>query len=283
MKLTVITPVYNGERFIRQCLDNVIAQDCPGVEHLVLDGCSKDGTVAILEEYATRYPHLRWISEPDQGQSDAMNKGIRLAAGEVISFLNVDDFYESGALRRVVELFRTLPEPSLLVGNCKVIDDDGALLFINKPARLKLAELLVGPEVNPWPINPAAYFYHRSLHGQVGPYDVNEHYALDLEFLLRAVQKAQVRYVDETFGYFRLIRGTKTFSDWEAGSNVGRCQTLLLRYRKDLPPLLRHGFPVYRLGQKLRHWSGYVVDPKRFFEVLSRKIERKIRKVKRIA
>src|ERR1700752_5261433 len=133
MQISVITPVYNGERFIESCLRSVVEQNCPDVEHIIMDGGSKDRTLEIVKEYADRYPHIRWVSEKDKGQSDAMNKGLRLARGSLLGFLNGDDFYEPGALTAAREILETLPEPSILIGNCNVIDDNGKLLWLNKP------------------------------------------------------------------------------------------------------------------------------------------------------
>ena len=84
--ISVITPSYNGERFIENCIKNVIEQKCPEVEHVIVDGGSTDGTVDIIRHHAENYSHIRWISEPDQGQSDAMNKGIAMARGDILGF-----------------------------------------------------------------------------------------------------------------------------------------------------------------------------------------------------
>ena len=81
-QLSIITPVYNGEKFIQACVENVIEQKCPDIEHIILDGCSSDNTVNIIKSYADKYPHINWVSEKDNGQSDAMNKGIAIAKGE---------------------------------------------------------------------------------------------------------------------------------------------------------------------------------------------------------
>ena len=78
MQISVITPVFNGERFIESCIRSVIDQNCPDVEHLIIDGCSTDRTLEIVKQYSETYPHIRWVSEKDKGQSDAMNKGIRM-------------------------------------------------------------------------------------------------------------------------------------------------------------------------------------------------------------
>ena len=96
--ISIITPVYNGKRFIEFCIKNVIDQKCPNMEHIIVDGGSTDGTVEIIQRYAERYKHIRWVSEKDKGQSDAMNKGIRLAEGNIIGILNADDYYEPNVL-----------------------------------------------------------------------------------------------------------------------------------------------------------------------------------------
>ena len=195
--LTIITPVYNSERFIAACLEAVIDQQCADLEHIVVDGGSTDRTVEIIQQYAAQYSHIRWLSEPDQGQSDAMNKGIVMAKGSIMGLLNVDDSYEPNALKTIVDRFQTLPEPTLLVGNCNIWDDAGNLIEVNKPSKLRLFDLVTGLNVNPYPCNPAAYFYHTALHQKIGFYNLNNHYSMDLEFLLRAVQVANVVYVDQ--------------------------------------------------------------------------------------
>lgn len=233
--ISIITPVYNGEKFIEPCIQSVINQNCSELEHLIIDGGSKDRTVEIVQRYAQQFPHIRWVSEKDQGQSDAMNKGILMAIGDILGFLNVDDFYEPNVLNRVLERFRSLPKPSFLVGNCKVWNDAGELKKLNQPAKLKLTDLLLGAEINPHPVNPSAYFYHACLHQEIGLYQVNEHYVMDLDFILKTVQVAHVEYVNETWGNYREIEGTKTVNDWRSGEGARRAETLLKTYRDQLP------------------------------------------------
>jgi glycosyltransferase involved in cell wall biosynthesis len=237
--ISVITPVYDGELYIESCLQAVIQQNCSEVEHLIIDGGSSDRTISIVKRYAGKYPHLRWISERDRGQSDAMNKGIKLAKGEVIGFLNVDDYYEPNVLNQVLELFQTLPPPSLVVGNCNVWDDHSNLKKYNRPKNLSLTDLLLGANINPHPVNPSAYFYHACLHETIGDYNIDEHFALDVDFILRAVQVATVKHIDRTWGNYREIAGTKTVIDWQTGQGKARSQALLKRYRDQLPLVSR--------------------------------------------
>lgn len=242
--ISIITPVYNGEKFIESCIKVVIDQNCPDMEHIIMDGGSSDGTVDIIKQYAEKYLHIRWVSEKDKGQSDAMNKGIAMAKGEILNILNVDDYYEPNVLNRILKLFESLPEPCFLVGNCNMWIDGGKFIKVNKPAKLKLSELLLGSNINPHPVNPSAYFYHTSLHQVIGEYKVDEHYVMDLDFIFRAVQVAEVRYVNETWGNYRMIEGTKTVTEWNSGRGIQRAEEILKYYRKQLPLIKRYQVAV---------------------------------------
>lgn len=209
MQLSVITPVYNSERFIESCLRSVVEQNCPSVEHIIMDGGSTDRTMEIVKSYAERYPHIRWVSEKDKGQSDAMNKGLRLARGAVIGFLNADDFYEPNSLPAVLQMFAGLPEPAILLGNCNVLDEHDKLLWLNKPQTRHYYQLLTVWRYK-WPSNPSAYFYHRSLHDKIGQFDIGEHYVMDYDFLLKAFRHCKIVYVDRTLGNYRMYGENKT-------------------------------------------------------------------------
>jgi glycosyltransferase involved in cell wall biosynthesis len=208
MQITIITPVYNGAKYIRQCIENVISQDCASVEHLIMDGLSTDGTQAIVNEFAENHPHIRLISEKDKGQSDAMNKGIAAAKGEIISFLNVDDYYEPGVFNRVLEIFKDLPDPSFVCGNLNIWNADGSLKHFNRPIRISLVELV--SNCFEWPYNPTAYFYHKNLHEKTGPYNVNNHLRMDYEFILEAANYTEIIHIDELWGNFVLVENSKT-------------------------------------------------------------------------
>lgn len=235
-RLSVVTPAYNASAYLERCARNVAEQGLQEVEHIVVDGGSADGSVELLSELAGRWPHLRFLSETDRGQSDALNKGIALARAPVIGILNVDDSYEPGTLPRVVSLFEDTIEPSLLVGNCRVWGPEGNLVLVNRPARLRIWQLLLGIELVPFPLNPAGYFYHRSLHDLVGPYDESLHYAMDLDFILRAVRTAsEVRHVDECWGNFNLSGECKSVAEGGRGASVAEQRRVYARHRGELP------------------------------------------------
>lgn len=259
--ISIITPVHNGERFIECCLKTVIDQNCDCIEHIIVDGKSHDNTVQIVKQYSNEYKHIRWISESDSGQSEAINKGIALAKGEIIGILNVDDYYEPNVLNHVIKLFIDIPVPGIIIGNCNVWDDDGNISLVNKPCGLTLYEMLLGEmSNNQFPLNPSAYFYHRNLHDVIGVYDTDEHYVLDIDFILRAVQSATVKYIDETLGNYRYIKGTKTYKDYQSNRGIIRLKMLLDKYKNNLSvtqklKLVATSMP-YKLSRKIKYFRS---------------------------
>ncbi len=199
--MTIMTPVLNGERFVERCLLNVRDQNCASLEHLVIDDGSTDRTLEIVRDWQARLPYMRLVSEVRAGLSSGLNRGIREACGRILGILNVDDFYEPGVLNDILAVFRNLPEPSLAVGNCRVLDEADREIYINIPKKLHYYELLAGEA---HPVNPSAYFYHKSLHDLIGLYDENEKNAMDLDFMIRAVRGGSVKYVNKIWGNYRL-------------------------------------------------------------------------------
>ena len=246
-KISIITPVYNSEEFIQSCIQGVIDQACTDIEHIIVDGGSTDKTVEIIKVNAEKYPHIRWISETDRGQSDAMNKGIAMAQAKVIGILNVDDYYEPNVLNRIWGIFQDLPESSFLVGNCNTWKSKGTLLTVNKPKKLSLKDLLLGADINPIPVNPSAYFYHKSLHDRVGSYNINEDYGMDLEFILKLVQVANVKYIDETWGNFCKHENAKTVLDESSGNAISRREKIYNNALNNLPFWLRLQMYPFRI------------------------------------
>jgi glycosyltransferase involved in cell wall biosynthesis len=207
-------------------LENVSAQWQDGIEHIVIDGGSKDGTLEILKEMAEKFSHVQWISEKDNGQSDAMNKGIKMAKGNWISFLNVDDFYEKGALNSVLNRIKTNEnEEKILVGNLKIWQQDGNLRNLNMPSKMTLPLLIA--DLCEWPYNPSAYFYPKSIHEKIGYFPEKEHFAMDYDFILKsAVAGIPFHYVNETWGNFRLLPDAKTSQDQIGNQSYLRSQAL---------------------------------------------------------
>ena len=263
--LSIITPVFNGERFLSSCIENALAQQCPEAEFLIIDGGSTDRSPEIIRRHAQNHPEIRWLSEKDRGQSDAMNKGITLARGEYVSFLNADDFYEPGALCRVVELLRAADphdQPAFLLGNCRVVDDTGKTLHVCRSGPITHRSLLLGLNKTTFPVNPTAYFYARSLHDRVGMYRLDEHAHMDLEFLLRLTRVASPVYHDEIWGNFRLYKGTKSHQADDGSKMRARWREIIEPFRDALPwpqrPVVRwlsrfYDSRLYALLQRVGH------------------------------
>ncbi len=230
IQLSIITPTFNSIRFIESCILHVISQNCSNIEHIIVDGGSTDGTVEIITQYAKNYPHIRWISEPDNGQCDAMNKGIAMAQADYIGFLNVDDGYMPFTLHRIIELIQRYSKPIMLVGNCKLVNANGKVIYINRPSKLQAYHFYSGTE--PYPINPAAYFYHKAIHNhpKVGVYNTENHYSMDYEFMLKACVHFQFVYFNEDWGYMVEHEAAKTSQD---STNIEkRKKELLEKYRQ---------------------------------------------------
>lgn len=212
IRLTIITPVFNGNKYIEKCLENVASQAFPEMEHLIMDGDSTDGTVEIVQKWMVKYPHIRLISEKDNGQSNAMNKGIKQAQGNIIGFLNVDDYYEPEVLGKILPIFESLAEPSFVCGNLNIWNANGSFKHFNRPDKLSLPELL--SHKFEWPYNPSAYFYHKALHDKTGMYNESNHYCMDYEFILESARHTQLRHIDQLWGNFCQVEESKTLHNF---------------------------------------------------------------------
>ena len=142
--VSVITPMLNSIELVDRCVAEVLAQGTVILEHIIADGGSSDGTVARLEEHATRHPHIRIIHGPDKGQSDALNKASEAAQGMFISILNADDYYQPKALARMATLLAETDRPTFLTGNCEIVHADGSHMLWNIPSDLRRNSLLLG-------------------------------------------------------------------------------------------------------------------------------------------
>ena len=124
--VSILTPSYNQGRFLEQTIQSVLSQDFPDMEYIIVDGGSTDDSVEIIKRYANRLAW--WVSETDQGQTDAINKGFAHASGEIFAWLNSDDTYQPGAITQAVESLLAHPEASLVYGDANLIDEHGRLM-----------------------------------------------------------------------------------------------------------------------------------------------------------
>jgi glycosyltransferase involved in cell wall biosynthesis len=200
--VSIVTPAYNAARFIRETIESIRNQDYPAIEHIVMDGGSTDGTLDILHQY----PHLTWVSEPDRGQSHALNKGFRRARGEIVGWLNADDVYQSGAIKTAVAFMQAHPDVDVVYSDCQVIDENGCPLYVIQAEDFTPKAILFHV-IMPQP----TLFLRRHVLRAPGVINESLHYVMDWEFCLRMAPRFNVqRLKDVVLANFRFYRGTKS-------------------------------------------------------------------------
>lgn len=185
--VSIITPSLNQGRFIEETILSVLGQDYPHIEYMVMDGGSTDGTLDILKKYEGR---LTYVSEPDQGQSDAINKGWRKARGEIVAWLNSDDTYCPGAILKAVEAFQSYPEAGIVYGDCYGIDTEGRVIRRMRVPGVDLAALLSFTI-----IRQPAVFLRRTVIETVGLLDPGLHGLMDHDLWIRAAFRFRFHHI----------------------------------------------------------------------------------------
>jgi glycosyltransferase involved in cell wall biosynthesis len=271
--LSIITPVFNNVSYISQAIENYLSQNCIDSELIIMDGGSTDGTKEVIEDYAFRNPSIRWVSEKDKGQSDAMNKGIKLAYGDYISFLNVDDYYSDGCLNEVCSILKKKTDINYLVGDCNVWDQYGQLIYVNKPSKIKKWHVFSGFHFS---VNPTAYFYRKSLHDKAGYYPNDNHYNMDLEMILRFRNITKFDYFPMIWGNFRVLPNAKTFEDQKLNSLEHRKQILIDNFLKKQNFYIR--FLVFIYSMKRVYFPKINYFTRRFRDKIKHELSKKIQK-----
>jgi glycosyltransferase involved in cell wall biosynthesis len=181
MRLSFIVPTRNQARFLRTCLDSILAQGIADAEILVLDGASTDDTVSVLREYDGK---VRWTSAPDRGQADAVNQGVARAKGEIIAWLNSDDYYaDDGVLRRVLAAFDADPSLDIVYGDGVMVDTRAQPIRPYRSKAIHDARDILFTSLGPL-LQPCVFF-KKSLFDAVGGLDTALHYVLDYDMWIR--------------------------------------------------------------------------------------------------
>lgn len=206
MKISIVTPTLNRREYLASTGQSILSQRGNfELEWIVVDGGSTDGSVEWLTATAAADPRVRYISGPDGGQSDAINRGLAIAGGDIVAWLNADDLYADGALGAVADAFAANLSAQWLVGRYEVIDDAGRSIRQSivrykqrRMARFSFAALL-RQNIIPQP----AVFWRRSFGQSVGPLDVSLHWTMDYDLWLRMATRQPPLVVDQLLARFR--------------------------------------------------------------------------------
>ena len=202
MKITVVTPSYNQGSYIRRTIESVLSQGIEDLEYIVMDGGSSDETVSILKEYGDK---LIWKSEKDKGQTDAVNKGIQAAHGDIIGWLNSDDIYYPGAIHKVLDVFQNHPEINVVYGNANHIREDDSFIeeYYTEDfdyERLKDICFICQPSL----------FFRKKLVDIYGYLDDKLQYCMDYDYWLRLGKGEKFYRLNELIAGSRLYDDNKT-------------------------------------------------------------------------
>jgi glycosyltransferase involved in cell wall biosynthesis len=204
--ISVVTPALNNHEFIRETIDSVLAQDYPRVELIVMDGGSTDGTLDILRSYGDR---IDWHSEPDKGQSDALNKGFARTSGDLLTWLNADDLIYPGSFQHSVDRFGEHPDAGLVYGRLDLLRRDGTRWHDDRNVLQGNYEQLL--HWDNFISQPGTLFTRAAWQG-CGPLSVIDHYAMDWDLWVKIAAKYPIVYTPHTLAGLRIYSETKTAS-----------------------------------------------------------------------
>jgi len=212
-KISVVIPSYNKVKYVRQTLDSIFLQKYPDFEVIIQDGSSTDGTLEIIKEFAKKYPKIiKWESEKDKGQLDAINKGFRKAGGDIFTFINADDVYEKEAFNSVADVYSKNPSALWFAGRGIVMDEKGKeiaraitwyknlLLLVNKYYLLLITNYLMQPSV----------FITRGAYEKCGPFTGTENFITEYELWLKLGRTKMPVVINKNLSGFRIEPSTKT-------------------------------------------------------------------------
>jgi glycosyltransferase involved in cell wall biosynthesis len=194
--VSIVTPSYNQAPYLEQTIQSVLEQDYPHIEYMVIDGGSTDKSVEIIQKYADRLAY--WVSEKDSGQAEAINKGFARANGEILAWLNSDDYYLLNTVSVAVRCLEQNPDVVMVYGDMFAVDGDGQTINILRYKQLSLQDLLCFQI-----IGQPSVFFRRSAFEKAGPLETNFHFMLDHHLWIRLAQQGRILHVPQIWSAAR--------------------------------------------------------------------------------
>lgn len=250
-KISIITPSFNQGGFLEETIRSVLLQGYPNLEYIIIDGGSTDDSVKIIKKYEPWITY--WVSEPDRGQSDALNKGFDLATGDIFGWLNSDDYFAKGALKNLMLFRKDNPGCVAWIGACQVVDIDGNPTK-KMPLRTGSVRKISNWGKDAWFSQPSCLFDAQAFK-KVGKVDVNLEYAMDVDLWMRLRQIGFFAITDTVISFPRLYPDIKTLRDVP----MRQAEHIFIDIKNGLPDLAR---------EKIVHNKIQALDETPYFELL---------------
>jgi len=220
-KISIITPSYNQGKFIEETIQSVLSQNYPNLEYIIIDGGSTDNTIEVIKNYESQISY--WVSEPDRGQTHALNKGLARATGDILAYLNSDDYYLPGTLLKVARYFCQFSQTDLLNGRCRYVNAEGKKIGDQFGSIQSFGEIIdlwgvwwqkrqfVQPEV----------FWSRRITDQIGLFREDLHYVMDYEYWCRILlEGGKVGRINNELACFRFTDTQKSNQSQEVANEL---------------------------------------------------------------
>src|SRR4030095_15856404 len=250
--VSIVTPSYNQAGYLKQTLPSVLEQDYPNIEYFVVGGASGDGSDKIIKKYQDRLSW--WVSEKDSGQGEAINKGLARASGEILAWLNSDDYYLPQAISSLVKVFEQNTDVVMVYGDMLAVDENGQTFNVQKFQQLSLEDLLCFQI-----IGQPSVFFRREAYETVGRLDPTFHFMLDHHLWIRLAQLGRILHVPQVWSAARYHPQAKTRA---RAAEFGREAFRVLDWAKKQPGLAESVSKVKRraLASAHRYDSRYLLD-----------------------
>jgi GT2 family glycosyltransferase len=250
--VSIITPSYNQALYLEQTIQSVLGQDYPRIEYIVVDGASTDNSFEIIKKYNERLAY--WISEKDSGQAEAINKGFGRARGEILAWLNSDDYYVPDTISAVVGCFEENPDVVMVYGDMLAVDGNGQTINILKYKQLSLEDLLCFQI-----IGQPSVFFRRSALEETGILDPSFHFMLDHHLWIRLAQQGRILHVPQVWSAARYHAQAKNRA---RAAEFGREAFRVLDWAKTQPGLAQviSGLERRALASAHRYDARYLLD-----------------------